>query len=121
MTNEVFNAAPSRQQTAFLFHTAALATFYAASSVPTPLYRLYQEVFALSPVMITVIYAVYSFSWLLALLIVGSASDHLGRRPAIFGSLLLLAAAIMLFAMASNPAWLIAAPKGARYSRAGAK
>ncbi len=59
--------------------------------------------------LITVIFAVYSFSLLLSLLVVGSISDHLGRRPVVFISLLLLAVAMALFLMAKSPAWLIAA------------
>lgn len=110
MTDETKSSGVApRRQSATLFHAATLATFFAASSVPTPLYRLYQEAFAFSPVLITVIFAVYAFSLLISLLIVGSISDHLGRRPVIFASLLLLAIAIVLFLMAKSPAWLIAA------------
>ncbi|TXH79810.1 MAG: MFS transporter, partial [Rhizobium sp.] len=44
-----------------------------------------------------------------ALLIVGSISDHLGRRPVIFASILLNMVAMALFLMAEGPDWLIAA------------
>ncbi len=91
------------------YYAATSALFLAASSVPTPLYRLYQRAFAFSPVLITVIFAVYAFSLLAALLIVGSISDHLGRRPVIFASLLLNMVAMVLFLMAKGPDWLIAA------------
>ena len=85
------------------------ALFFAASSAPTPLYRLYQQAFAFSPVLITVIFAVYAFALLVALLIVGSISDHLGRRPVIFVSILLNMVAMALFLMAEGPNWLIVA------------
>ncbi len=62
-----------------------------------------------SPILITVIFAVYAFALLAALLIAGSISDHLGRRPVIFGALLLEIAAMALFSLASGPEWLIAA------------
>ncbi|MFT4003470.1 MAG: MFS transporter [Rhizobium sp.] len=91
------------------YYAATSALFLAASSVPTPLYRLYQRAFAFSPVLITVIFAVYAFSLLAALLIVGSISDHLGRRPVIFASLLLNMVAMVLFLMAKGPDWLLAA------------
>ncbi|WP_412064549.1 MFS transporter [Rhizobium sp. SYY.PMSO] len=91
------------------YYAATSALFLAASSVPTPLYRLYQRAFAFSPVLITVIFAVYAFSLLAALLIVGSISDHLGRRPVIFASILLNMVAMVLFLMAKGPDWLIAA------------
>ncbi|OCJ17607.1 MFS transporter [Rhizobium sp. AC44/96] len=91
------------------FHAITLATFFGASAAPTPLYRIYQENFAVSPVLITVIFAVYAFALLLALLIAGSISDHLGRKPVIFSALLLEIVAMTLFVVASGPGWLIAA------------
>ncbi|WP_064711696.1 MFS transporter [Rhizobium bangladeshense] len=91
------------------FHALTLATFFGASSVPTPLYRIYQENFSISPVLITVIFAVYAFALLAALLIAGSISDHLGRRPVIFSALLLEIIAMGFFVVASGPGWLIAA------------
>ncbi len=91
------------------FHALTLAIFFGASAAPTPLYRIYQETFALSPILITVIFAVYAFALLAALLIAGSISDHLGRRPVIFGALVLEITAMALFCLASGPQWLIAA------------
>ncbi|MBB3567963.1 MFS transporter [Rhizobium sp. BK491] len=91
------------------YYAATSALFLAASSAPTPLYRLYQQAFAFSPVLLTVIFAVYAFSLLAALLIVGSISDHLGRRPVIFTSILLNMVATALFLMARGPDWLITA------------
>jgi MFS family permease len=108
MPNNVPDGLADRQQTRLTFHTITLATFYAASSVPMPLYRVYHDFFGFSPELITVIFAVYCFS-LLSLLVFGSISDHLGRRPVIFASLLMLAVSVALFLLARSPAWLIAA------------
>ncbi|MBB3656175.1 MFS family permease [Rhizobium sp. BK650] len=91
------------------FHALTLAILFGASAAPTPLYRIYQEAFAVSPILITVIFAVYAFALLAALLIAGSISDHLGRRPVIFGALVLEIIAMALFTIASGPEWLIAA------------
>ncbi|MBY5766336.1 MFS transporter [Rhizobium laguerreae] len=91
------------------FHALTLATFFGASAAPTPLYRIYQENFSVSPVLITVIFAVYAFALLAALLIAGSISDHLGRKPVIFFALVLEIIAMGLFVVASGPGWLIAA------------
>jgi MFS family permease len=99
---------PARRLAPF-YYAATSALFLAASSAPTPLYPLYQQAFAFSPVVITVIFAVYAFSLLAALLIVGSLSDHLGRRPVIFASILFNMVAMALFLMAEGPDWLIAA------------
>ncbi len=69
------------------YHALTLGTFLAASAAPTPLYRFYQEAFAVSPAVTALVFAVYAFALLKALLIAGSISDHLGRRPVIFGRL----------------------------------
>ena len=91
------------------FHALVLGTFLAASSAPTPLYRYYQETYALSPIVTTAVFAVYALALLVALLIAGSLSDHLGRRPVIFGALLLELAAMLLFAESHGAGHLIAA------------
>ena len=91
------------------FHAAVLGTFLAASAAPTPLYRFYQETYALSPVLTTAVFAVYALALLKALLVAGSISDHLGRRPVIFGALLLELVAMALFTTASGAWGLIAA------------
>ncbi|MGO8654672.1 MFS transporter, partial [Rhizobium ruizarguesonis] len=83
--------------------------FFGAYAAPTPLYRIYQENFSVSPVLITVIFAVYAFALLAALLTAGSISDHLGRKPVIFFALVLEIVAMALFVVASGPGWLIAA------------
>jgi MFS family permease len=90
------------------FHAVTLATFFGASAAPTPLYRIYEENFAVSPVLITVIFAVYAFALLCSLLVAGSISDHLGRKPVIFSALVLEIIAMALFVVASGPGWLIA-------------
>jgi MFS family permease len=91
------------------FHSLVLGTFLAASSAPTPLYRFYQETFALSPIVTTAIFAIYALALLAALLVAGSLSDHLGRRPVIFGAILLELTAMLLFAESDGAGHLIAA------------
>ena len=88
---------------------ATLVAFLAASSAPTPLYRVYQEAWGFSAVMLTVVFAVYAFSLLLALLTVGALSDHLGRRPVIVAALAVDAAAMAAFAAAGSVETLIVA------------
>jgi MFS family permease len=93
--------------TAFSFAGAALVS--ASSSAATPLYHLYQQSMHLTPGMITLVFAVYAFSLLAALLTVGGLSDYLGRRPVIFGGLLLNAIAMVVFAHAGTVGELILA------------
>ncbi len=63
----------------------------------------------LTPLMITVVFAVYAVSLLAALLTVGGLSDYVGRRPVILAALLLNAAAMLLFAHAGDVGQLILA------------
>lgn len=93
--------------TVFSFAGAALVS--ASSSAATPLYRLYQQTMHLTPLMITVVFAVYAIALLVALLTLGSLSDHVGRRPVILGGLVLNAAAMIVFAHANTVEELILA------------
>jgi MFS family permease len=92
-----------------IFAATSLVTLFAGSSAPTPLYHVYQEMWGLPPVVLTVIFAVYAFSLLASLLTVGSLSDYVGRRPVIFVSLLISALTMGLFATAESAWALIAA------------
>ena len=79
-------AAPRRRpvlsaKAAFWVQASVLVVVMAASSAPSPLYPLYQDLWGFPPVVLTVIFAAYVVSLLAALLTVGSLSDHLGRRP----------------------------------------
>ncbi|TPG79915.1 MFS transporter [Pseudomonas arsenicoxydans] len=91
------------------FLAITLLSFLAASTAPTPLYRLYQEQMHFSAATLTLIFGVYAFSLLAALLTVGSLSDHLGRKPVIFSAVVLNALAMLLFINADSVAWLISA------------
>ncbi len=99
--------APLWVMTAFSF--VAAATVVGSSSAATPLYRLYQESMHLTPLMITLVFAVYAISLLAALLTVGGLSDFVGRRPVILGGLLVNAVAMMLFSYATDVGDLILA------------
>jgi MFS family permease len=57
----------------------------ASSSAPTPLYATYQARWGFSAVTITVIFGVYAVAVLASLLVFGSLSDHVGRRPLLLG------------------------------------
>lgn len=100
------SSSPSaRRMTAYSFLGAVLIS--ATSSAPTPLYHLYQELFHLSPAMITLIFGSYSFALLAALLTVGGLSDYLGRRPLILLALIFNAAALIVFMVAESGTTLL--------------
>jgi len=78
------------------------------TTLPTPLYVLYQEQYQFTSVLITVIFAVYALGVLAALLVFGRVSDHFGRRPVLLAALLLACASTLLFVFAQNVAMLLA-------------
>ncbi|WP_018331290.1 MFS transporter [Actinomycetospora chiangmaiensis] len=83
--------------------------FPAASSVPSPLYPVYQQLFGFSAATLTVVFAVYVVGLLGALLVVGALSDHVGRRPVLAGAIALEAVAFVVFLTAGGvPALLVA-------------
>lgn len=100
---------PASTRASLIFLAITLLGFLAASSAPTPLYHLYQEQLQFSPAILTLIFGVYAFSLLAALLTVGSLSDYLGRKPVIFVALLFNMLAMLLFINADSVAWLIGA------------
>jgi MFS family permease len=87
----------------------ALPLLMAASVAPAPLYVVYQHRWGFSPVVLTVIYAVYMGPLVGALLVVGGLSDLVGRRPVIVTALVMQAASMFLLMTASGVPSLIIA------------
>ena len=86
-----------------------LVLMLAASGVPSPLYRVYQEEFGFSSGVLTTIFGIYALALLVSLLVVGALSDHVGRRPVLVVAFLLEAIAMVLFLMSDGVGWLLAA------------
>ena len=67
--------------------TATLGVAYAffvtmvGTTLPTPLYPIYEVRFGFSELIVTVVYATYAMGVLVALLLLGQSSDQVGRRP----------------------------------------
>ena len=93
----------------FLLQASIVVSFLAGSSAPTPLYSLYQAAWGFSSVTVTVVFAVYALAVLASLLVVGSLSDYVGRRPVLLVATLVQAAAMGVFVAAHGvPALLVA-------------
>jgi len=86
-----------------------LAWFLFASSAPSPLYIVYQQKWGFSAIVLTGVFAVYALGLLIALIVAGSLSDHLGRRPTLLLALAIQIAGMLLFAEADGVGWLFAA------------
>ncbi len=81
----------------------------AFSTVPTPLYPLYQARDGFPTTMVTVIFAAYAVGVMAALYLVGHVSDWVGRKPVLVASLAAEVAAAVLFLVWNDTAGLIVA------------
>ena len=77
------------------------------TTLPTPLYPLYSNVFQLTPLMITVIYAVYAVGVIGGLLVFGQLSDRIGRRYVLIPGIILSIISAIVFLFASNVGLLL--------------
>lgn len=94
---------------AFALQSSIILFFLAGSSAPTPLYALYQARWGWSPLTVTVIFGIYALAVLVTLLIVGSLSDYVGRRPVLLAATVLQAITMAMFVIADGAGALIAA------------
>jgi MFS family permease len=97
------------RNSAFFLQASIVVSFLAGSSAPTPLYAVYQAAWGFSPITTTVVFGVYAVAVLAALLVLGSVSDYIGRRPVLLGAALLQAVTMIVFATAHGVAALVAA------------
>lgn len=88
--------------TAFIGAAVSFTSLYLAAGAPTPLLVLYQDQWAFPAVVLTLAFAAYSVGFLVALLTVGSLSDHLGRRPVILGALVVQLISVVMFLLAPD-------------------
>lgn len=88
--------------TAFYLLASISTTLLFGSSAPTPLYSHYQAQWGFAPVTTTLIFGVYAIAVLSALLVGGRLSDHVGRRPVLMASMVVSAAAMVMFATAAG-------------------
>ena len=93
----------------FSLALAATTLTMAAASAPSLFYPRIAELLGLLPVATTLVFAVYAFALLAALLCLGSLSDRIGRRPVITTGSLALAASLLLFWSAGSLAALLVA------------
>jgi MFS family permease len=94
---------------AFAGVAAVFAAFFLAAGAPTPLLALRQQEWGFSAGTLTLAFAVYALALLAAVLVGGSLSDHIGRRPVLLGALAGELVAIVVFLLAPDITWVIVA------------
>ncbi|HYP98976.1 MAG TPA: MFS transporter [Polyangiaceae bacterium] len=98
----VGRAARLSKRLTFLLLASMEVSFLAGSIAPTPVYALYQAAWGFTPITTTVVFGVYAVAVLASLLIAGSVSDHVGRRPVLLGALGFQGLAMLVFATAGS-------------------
>jgi MFS family permease len=82
---------------AFAFAVTMLST-----TLPTPLYPIYEQQFGFHSLVVTAVYATYAVGVIAALLTYGHVSDVIGRRPVLFAALGFAAASAVVFLLAEG-------------------
>src|SRR6202789_3556997 len=108
-----FPTAASRRRAcpalAFAGVTLSFLGLFLAAGAPSPLFLLEQQKWGFPDWLLTIAFAIYAIALLATLLVAGSLSDYIGRRPVLIGALGVEAAAMLIFLFAPNIGWVIAA------------
>ena len=99
----------ARQWRPFVLVTGIIGLALFASATPSPLYGTYRELWGFSPIVLTLVFAVYAFGVLTSLLLAGRVSDDVGRRPVLLVALASLLVVSVVFMAAQSVAWLFVA------------
>jgi len=91
---------------AFWLIAYAFAVTMLGTTLPTPLYVIYQAQWHFSTSLITLIFAVYAAGVLAALLGAGRSSDQAGRRPVLATAIGLSILSAVTFILAPGVGWL---------------
>jgi len=97
------------RRVAFWLVALILAATMLGTTLPTPLYVIYQAQWHFSAAIVTVTFAVYAAGVLAALLLAGRSSDRAGRKPVLAVALGASALSTVVFILAPNVGALIAA------------
>ena len=97
------------RRVAFWLLALVFAATMLGTTLPTPLYVIYQARWHFSAAMVTVTFAVYAAGVLAALLLAGRSSDQAGRRPVLAAALGVSALSTTVFVLAPDLGALLAA------------
>jgi MFS family permease len=95
--------------TAFAGVAVVFAAFFFAAGAPTPLLSLRQQEWGFSAGVLTLAFSAYALGLLAALLVGGSVSDHIGRRPVLLTALYVELASMIVFLVAPSITWVVVA------------
>lgn len=96
------NSISKKNKWSFISATYAFLIVMMGTTIPTPLYPIYIETYDLSPLLITMIYAVYAIGVIGGLLVFGQLSDRIGRRYILLPGIILSALSALIFLLANS-------------------
>ncbi|MEU3529245.1 MFS transporter [Streptomyces sp. NPDC038707] len=99
----------TRSPARFRATACTLFRLLTGTNLPTPLYRGDQQEFGFSPLVVTLVFAVYVAALIPSLLIAGPLSDSVGRRTVLLPAVVLAALGSLVLALADGVGRLIAA------------
>jgi MFS family permease len=91
-----------RGRVAFWLVALILSITMLGTTLPTPLYVIYQAQWHFSAAIVTVTFAVYAVAVLATLLLAGRSSDQAGRKPVLAAALASSALSTVVFILAPN-------------------
>ncbi|MEY9968532.1 MFS family permease [Streptacidiphilus sp. MAP12-16] len=100
---------PTRHHTGFWVIAAVFTLIMAFSTVPTPLYPMYERADGFGPFMVTIVFGTYALGVLVALFLVGHLSDWFGRRTTLLPAIALSIVSALVFASFTSVPALLAA------------
>ncbi|TWP33851.1 MFS transporter [Leekyejoonella antrihumi] len=98
-----------RGRTTYVMLFVLLGLALAVSGTPSPLYGTYAREWRLSPLDLTVVFAVYALAAMSALLVAGPLTDAIGRKPVLLMSAVGLLAGLAVFMTAHSIVGLLIA------------
>jgi MFS family permease len=87
---------------AFRLIAAAFLINMLGTTLPTPLYPIFEQTYGFGSLVVTIVFAVYAFGVLAGLLFFGHLSDEIGRRRVLIAGLLLSGASALAFLFARD-------------------
>jgi MFS family permease len=91
----------------FFIAACALLIAMVGTTLPTPLYAIYQQRLGFDASWLTIIFSIYAAGVIAALLAVGSWSDQLGRKPLLIAGLTMGAVSAVIFLLSDSVGGLL--------------
>lgn len=108
-TTAVDDASRARHRRGFWVVVAAFTTLMAFTTLPTPLYPLYQQLDGFPTFVITLIFAAYGLGVMVGLYLAGHVSDYLGRRRVLLAATVVELVSAVMFVLLHDTASLLVA------------